>query len=538
MLDVLIVDDEPVARESLRYLIDWEAYGFRVASEAGNGQQALELLASRHYSLVLTDIRMPTMNGLELIARLKAAADTEFVILSGYDDFEYARQGMKLGVSEYLLKPVDEEELASVLARVAERLAEKRRSERRLRLGLEASRDRLLRRLAQGAAGASEREEQLALLGLDSGASRFAGLIVEMDFVYGDEREGALTERDVELKRYAVRNVCEELVGSRGYVFELSEERYGVLLLLDGPGGAVDARTEAERLVSSVKRYAKSSATVGLGAPVMGYDAIRASFEAAEDALDRKFLLGGGAVLESERLVARGASADAGGAAGEAGPFAPRFHAATAVLLDAAKQHRREDALAALDRLWGEFASATAGAAQAKPVVIELFVELYRLVREAGANHVRLFDPSIGDYERVMRAKTLEELYRLARDKCADALDLLHGMRELRPNKIVEAMKRLVQEHYRDNISLRSVAQQIYMNPNYLGKLFKTNAGTAFNDYVLQVRMEKAKELLATSDMKVYEIANEVGFGELDWFYKRFKAYTGVSTSEYRNGVR
>jgi len=278
----------------------------------------------------------------------------------------------------------------------------------------------------------------------------------------------------------------------------------------------------------------------------LGYDAVRASFEAAEDALDRKFLLGGGAVLESERLAVRGASADArneggadaSGTAGENGPIAARFHEATAVLLDAAKHHRREEAFAALDRLWGEFASATAGAAQAKPVVIELFVELYRLAREAGANHVRLFDPSIGDYERVMRAKTLEELYRLARDKCVDALDLLHGMRELRPNKIVEAMKQLVQEHYRDNISLRSVAQQIYMNPNYLGKLFKTNAGIAFNDYVLQVRMEKAKELLATSDMKVYEIANEVGFGELDWFYKRFKAYTGVSTSEYRNGVR
>ena len=97
MYSVLIVEDEPVARQSLKYLIDWEQLGFFIKAEAENGLHALKLLETEHFSLVLTDIRMPTMNGLELIARLRAFSDVPVVILSGYDDFEYARQGMKLG---------------------------------------------------------------------------------------------------------------------------------------------------------------------------------------------------------------------------------------------------------------------------------------------------------------------------------------------------------------------------------------------------------------------------------------------------------
>ncbi|HZG58555.1 helix-turn-helix transcriptional regulator, partial [Paenibacillus sp.] len=174
--------------------------------------------------------------------------------------------------------------------------------------------------------------------------------------------------------------------------------------------------------------------------------------------------------------------------------------------------------------------------AQAKLVVIELFVQLARIARELGASRDRLFDPAFGDYESVMRVKTIEELRRLAERKCEAVLDALGSLQEVRPNKVIEELKRIVQERYMDNVSLRGVAQEIYMNPNYLGKLFKSNAGMSFNDYLLQVRMEKAKELLLHSDMKVYEISQAVGYGELDWFYKRFKAYTGISASEYRGG--
>ncbi|TLS49227.1 response regulator transcription factor [Paenibacillus antri] len=537
MYDVLIVDDEPVARESLRYLIDWEEQGFAIRSEAANGLQALELLKERHYALVLTDIRMPTMNGLDLIARMKEVTDCPVVILSGYDDFEYARQGLKLGAKEYLLKPVDEDELIATLRRTAEELEERRFAERRHRLGLSAMRDQLLRRLAHGAVGRKEFEEQRALVGFPPRIEEtFACLVVEMDFVYGGGKEGeGLSEKDTELKRYAVRNICEELAAGEGFVFEDAEDRYGVLFYAGAASTEPAAlRARAERIAASTALYAKETVSVGVGACARGFATVRESFREAEEALDRKFLTGAGAVL-SVRGEGEGANgADGEGEVGGAGD--ELFRSITAHLLDAVRHFRREDAEASLARLWDGFRASGATAQRAKPVVIELFVQLARIARETGASQELLFDRAFGDYEAILRVKTIEELRRLTERKCEAVLVALASLGELRPNKVIEELKSIVQARYMDDVSLRGVAQRIYMNPNYLGKLFKANTGMSFNDYLLQVRMEKAKELLLHSDLKVYEISEAVGYGELDWFYKRFKAYTGISASEFRSG--
>ncbi|WP_219836902.1 response regulator transcription factor [Paenibacillus sp. R14(2021)] len=518
MYDVLIVDDEPIARQSLRYLADWERLGFKVRAEAEDGLQALTLLKECRFALVLTDIRMPTMNGLELIAALREFSDAQVVIMSGYDDFEYAREGLKLGVKDYLLKPVDEDELEQLLERLAAELNERQLLERRERLGITAGRDRLLRRIAHGTVAAAEIRDHMRLLGMQPHAQRYACLLAEFDFMAG----GDVTDREAELKRFALRNIAEELCLDRGYVFEDAEDRLGLLL-----GGAAEEtspqalRAFAERLCASAANFAKETVTVGLGRGVGDVGELKQSWTEAEAALDGKFLSGPGAVLEArgkpfgddEQTSLRGLEAD---------------------VLDAVRHFRRADAQQAVGRLWDGFRTERIPEHRAKLAVLELLIQLYRIVKEQGAGHERLFDASLGEYERVMRSRTIDDLRAFAEAKINGVLDALLRMKELRPNKIVEDVRRIVQARYAENVSLRSVAQEIYMNPNYIGKLFKAHTDMTFNDYVLQVRMEKAKDLLLQTDKKVYEIAHEVGFGELDWFYKRFKTYAGVSAGDFR----
>ncbi|MFC4098998.1 response regulator [Paenibacillus xanthanilyticus] len=526
MHEVLIVDDEPVARQSLRYLIDWESYGFTVGAEAENGLRALELLKDRHFALVLTDIRMPTMDGLALIARIREFTDAYVVILSGYDDFEYARQGMKYGVKEYLLKPLDEDDLIEVLRRTAADIAENRLFKRRHRLGMSAIREQFIRKLAHGGLTRKEFDDQLALLEMEGEAERFCCLAVELDFVFGGfEAAGTVapSERDIELKRYAVRNICEEVTAGFGFVFEEAEDRYGIVCAGDAADLTDPAVRElAGQLSRSVAAYVKETVTIGIGPIVDGFRQAAASFSAAEDALDRKFLTGCGTVLEGRDRQPGSESA------------LRLYRGAEDGLLDAVRSGRTEEVRAQLDALWQRFRAADVPSNQAKQAALELFVQLYRIVRESGTSQAELFDQGHEDYESVMRSKTMDELLLVSARKCEDIVALLRRGRELRPNRIVEEVKRLVQEQFGGSVSLRSVAQQIYMNPKYLGKLFKSGTGMAFNDYVMQLRMEKAKELLLHSDMKVYEIAEAVGYGELDWFYKRFKAYAGISASEYR----
>lgn len=522
MYDVLIVDDEPVARQSLRYLIDWEELGFTVKGEAQDGRQALEMLRSHRYALVLTDIRMPVLNGLEMAAEMQEFTDTPVVILSGYDDFAYAREGLRLGVKEYLLKPVDEEDLIALLKKLAAGLREQQLLEKRQRLGLSAGRDQLLRRWVHGQIAARELEEQLRLLGLQAAEERYACLLLELDFI----ADGEMPDRDTELLRFAIRNIAEEVTSGRGYVFEESEERIGILL--GGPAeemGAGECRQWAERLLQSARKYAKASVTVGIGGVGPAAE-IKQSWSQAEEALDGKFLSGAGTVL-----VPHGKTEAAAGEPGTPGTL----RALEADVLEMVRGCRRADAMRALARLWECFRVEQVPESRAKMSVLELLIQLFRLMKEQGASHDRLFDPSLGDYDRIMRIKTMDELLRFTESKCGDVVEAMLRTKEVRPNKIVAEVKRIVQEQYGGPISLRDVAATIYMNPNYLGKLFKANTDQSFNDYVLQVRMEKAKELLLHTDKKVYEIAQEVGFSELDWFYKRFKAYTGVSTGDYRN---
>ncbi|MGO4370757.1 helix-turn-helix transcriptional regulator, partial [Paenibacillus sp. MCAF20] len=277
-------------------------------------------------------------------------------------------------------------------------------------------------------------------------------------------------------------------------------------------------------LSRSVGQYAKETVTIGIGTIVDGFQDAPASFAAAELALDRKFLTGAGTILEGRdnSLLDNDMNRE-------------QVQMLSAELLESIRGGDSAAAHDTLAALWQSFQGGSVPANQAKLSVVEMFVQLYRIVRESGASHEGLFDHALGDYESVMQCKTMAELLAITERKCEDVCALLMRGKELRPNKIVDEVKRLIQEQYGGNVSLKSVAQQIFMNPNYLGKLFKATTAMTFNDYLLQIRMEKAKELLIQSDLKVYEIAETVGYNELDWFYKRFKAYTGVSTSEYRS---
>ncbi|QHW33315.1 response regulator [Paenibacillus rhizovicinus] len=522
MYEVLIVDDEPLARQSLQYLIDWKAFGFKITGEAEDGKQALELMRQRHFSLVLTDIRMPTMNGLEFIEKLRGVSDAEVVILSGYEDFEYARQGLKLGVNDYLLKPVDEDDLIAALRRIGASIAERQLLRRQRDLGLTALRDQFLRRLAHGPLSSPELEEQFRLLNLRNEAERLHCLVVEMDFLSADD--GKLTERDIELKSFAVRNVLEEMCDGKGYVFEDTEERYGLLLF--GTGG-LNARNDdmpvklAEEIGAAVRVNVKETVSIGVGQAAGDLRGVHQAYDSAEKALDAKFLRGKGSILTAT-------NADGGEAE------SPELHALQEAVYEAIRNQREGEVKEALGRLWECCKSSGLGGNRIRAAVLEMLVQLLQLATSYGANSELLFHHDYGDYDRVMRTKTIDELFAFVDMKCVGVLLLLNRLKDMQPNSVIGTVKRIVQEQYHSNVSLRTVAGQVFLNPNYLGKLFKAGTDSSFNEYLLQVRMEKAKELLLRTDKKVYEIALAVGYGELDWFYKRFKSYAGISAGEFR----
>ncbi|SFB27255.1 two-component system, response regulator YesN [Cohnella sp. OV330] len=562
MYSVLIVDDEPLARQSLRYLLDWKSLGYQIAAEAADGAEALAVMKAQPISLVLTDIRMPVMNGLAFVERLREFSEAAVVILSGYDDFEYARQGMKMGVKDYLLKPVDEDDLEALLRRVSAELAARSRLDRRQHLGESMQREQLLRRWTLGQAGKDELEALRDLLPWQDRDGLYACLLIEMDFVYGGG--AALTERDIALKRFAVQNIAEEICMGTGALFEVSEDRYGIVLRVDGrPGGAGDEERQASeagetdpskgaepwgtgaiaeadrtaealavRIAESVALYAKETVTVGVGHAVAEPLRTAESFAAAEEALAAKFLQGGGAVLR--RLEP---PADVGDAEGRPAEPVKAFMALLERVLAAVRSQDRAATEQALAGLRQALPHSGMSAGAMRTAILYALVQLFQLLKEQGADTTPLFAREIGDYGRIMASKTADELLRFAEGKYIGVLEQLARMRAVKPNRVIAEAKAMIDAHYGENLSLRSIADRVFLNPNHLGKLFKSVTGLSFNDYLLQVRMEHAKRMLRETDLKVYEIASSVGYTELDWFYKRFKAFTGVSAGEYRAGA-
>jgi two-component system response regulator YesN len=525
MFDVLVVEDEPIARASLTYLLDWQRYGFEIKGEAEDGQQALDMMRAHYYSLVITDIRMPVMGGLTFIQELRKFSDAAVVILTGYDDFEYARQGLKLGVQDYLLKPVDEEDLIAVLNKVRDSLDLKYKTNKQLNLGVSALKDQFFKRWVHGQVKEQEFAEQTKLLGIPEQWQSSGCLVVEMDFIHS--LHTYLTDREMELKRFAIRNIIEEICGASGFVCEESEERYTLLIFHLDESHLDEAylTSLAEKLGASIRQYAKETVSIGVGHTVTTWEEVAKSFSAAEVALDGKFLSGSNTILTCPAKSS------------EESEQADLRRSLEVNVIEAIKTLQADQVHRTLLQLKEEFKAGYLHPNAIKVYVLEILIQLSHLVKEVGGSHTLLFDDQLEDYELVMRSKTSDDLFQFTSERCMAVLELLHRVKDQQPNKVFETVKKLVQEQYHTQISLRSVAQQVYMNPHYLGKLFKANANVSFNEYMLHLRMEKAKELLLFTDKKVYEIAQLVGFGELDWFYKRFKTYTGVSAGEFRASV-
>ena len=233
MFKAIIVDDEIDIRKGVRNIIDWESTGFIVVGEAGDGKEAIELYKEERPSLVVTDIRIPEIDGLELIKELKAInPKVRIIILSGYDDFSYVKEALKYSVNNYLLKPVDIQELENELRSIREDLYKEHISE-----ADEAEREHSLKNvtllsLVKNQVREENLESYLKEYGIDLGFEAFCVALVQIDNFR--EYELSLTSSEIALKKFGIKNIIVELLNeeNHGYVFDESEDKIGLLLSL------------------------------------------------------------------------------------------------------------------------------------------------------------------------------------------------------------------------------------------------------------------------------------------------------------------
>ncbi len=512
MFKVMIVDDEPAIREGLKTIIDWDRIGFEVVDAAANGREALQKFERIQPDLMIMDIRMPGMNGLEVIEQLRRNHSRMHVlILSGHADFEYARRALGYGVDGYLLKPVDEVEMEQELLRVYESLEQEQQKGALNKQPVPVH--ELVEQMLMSSSG-KEQERAYQALSLDW--TCYQVLLLEYHAGASDHPDAWNT--------YLERLHSWWTMEQRHIAF-----RAGTYI------GVITGRMYGEReLIELRERLLEQSGAseiwyASAGSVVDELEQIHDSYAEALDLLEQRFWFGatGITVYGQKSTATNTPEPDAASMPSpQASEWADRLYYAVDIRsLDAAERvlselmtvcHQAELAerdtkslsshvlSLALSRLPGS----VSGSGPAVQACLALIPELYS-------------------------APTATSLIKLLLGGLEQLLQSINGGSH---ESVMKQMTDFIQRHYSDNLKLELLAEVFNYNSAYLGKMFKTYTGESFNHFLDQVRLDHAKELLVQG-MKVHKVASMVGYANVDYFHSKFKKYTGISPSAYREQV-
>jgi two-component system, response regulator YesN len=503
MYKVLIVDDEPFISEGLIDTVDWSAYGLEIVGSAEDGEEALERLRQVPVDLLITDISMPVMDGLELIRQARSIAPhLKVIILSGFNEFDFLKEGMRLGIENYLLKPILFEELEATLVGTVDKLNAGKPEHIFGKDEISILRDNVMTRWITGRIAPPELAERTALLGIDLTKPYAAVAIIRLS----DD-----SEEDLE--------VVESLLESAGEFvrFRDAEGDHVIVFCMDnaefGKGNAVKALVHLEKAWES----RNSAIRIALGGALPMSEAGK-SYEQARKA--QQFFL----VVPDRHFVDYGQLPAA----------SPAF---PTDLLDwdaYSKPIMAKGKAELFGRIADDFAvirvaEGSLNPARTKSAAVELIIRMKMEADKLNRAHSSMVYKDALD--KVMGASTLEGVEEAVKEVSLLAIDSFSG-EDMSP--IIKQVLRYIQEHYAEALTLKSLGQQYHIHPNYLGQLFHKQTGDTFADYINKFRIDKAKELLLDSRLKVNEIAKQVGYWEIGYFYKQFKKYVGIVPGEYK----
>lgn len=527
MYRVLLADDEEIIREGVSRAVPWQTLGFTLDAVAEDGVQALKLVEKQRPDLVITDIRMPNMDGLDLIRALREQAPAcKILILTGHGEFAYARAALQLGVYDFLLKPVELAALCGVLTRLREELdAQYSRQSELDQLHQQVQEERILqqqRLLRRYLAGRAQAEELVASLPERWCGNRLfcGGVLVQMDDF--DRLTGDMDEQTVFSFTQELENVLIAQSNEEVRIVENDNGRYFLLFISEQEEELrFHIRSYVRRLRAAVAHTAYTTITSSVVQGGIG--CCRQAYEETRRCLDRVFLLGTGQDIQADEALRQNFSTPL--------PEGIDMQRLTRTLSDF-KKVTIHSGLAEI----AESIRQTSHNSYLYTSMLVGFVygEMIRLLTERQCPVQSVLADPMAAYSRLMACQSLDsmmsELMRIL-DTVCDFLEQNASVNQ----DAVERAKLYIQEHYSDSrLSLDMVASAVGISPTYLSALFKQNAGQSFVSFLTETRLKRAQYLLRVGDYRSYEVAYLCGYDNSTYFSTIFKRYVGVSPSEYR----
>jgi len=534
MLKVIIADDEANVALLIKGLVDWEGLDMVLSGVAKNGAEALDLIEAQDPDIIVTDIRMPVLGGIELISEAKKIKPTlEFVIISGYKHFDYAHSAIKFGVSDYLLKPINQDELTSTLIKVKNRILgrESIQSVRDIVEQIESDQIRIKRLELFSVVMESETlpfqlateslNEQFCYSFKDSSCYRFVIFKIDGDptEIYSDELQ-FFVEKVRESFIKALSPLCDDLemlfiYSGANFVLGFPPENKSALR--DALKDAFDdVRVNNNILPSAVFSMAGGSMADNLAG-------LTDSWLSAEWTVSERLLLGAGSYYES---------------------LPPKTNSRNAVQIGKAAAKGLEQAMDVMDPVAADrtILDATEALSKLDGLSGKDVLHFARAVYDSWLILCQRYDEPFPDTEK-LRAEFSKHLdiissaagvYSWLREVIRESFhSILEHIGEVSGRPVTRA-KKYIKEHFDENISIGDIAEQESFNVSYFSTLFKKETGLTFSEYLTNVRMDEAKRLLKETNLSIAIIMRTVGYSDTKHFTTTFRKHVGVKPSEYR----
>lgn len=529
---IMIIDDEDDVRSAIAASIEWEREGYELAGEAKNGREALELLPTLAPDVVITDINMPYVNGLELLKTIGAQyPQTRVIILTAYDDFLYAQSAVRSQAFDYILKPITKQEFLEVLRHLKasmDREAADREDIDKLRREYEASlpilREKFLSALLTTEMEPPNLEQKALRYGLDIAGKTIVIGVISADAGREGSWEGFGREDGEELVKFAIFNIAAELMMSHRAGIAFMHDRNVVLIgMADAGADAVeDCMRVFDEIRYCISKYIAFTVTIGVGLPVENLSGIHASYRSAVEAGNYKILAGGDKVLYIRDIEPVNIKE-------------VRFSAEAEQKLNALiKTGSVSGVDAAVD---GLFANILACSVQEYDMyVMEMVLSILKAADSAGVDTGCVFGGKDKIFKKMMDMPNMGRACHEIKLICKKIITELGVMRENTSKKLIRDTVNYVGAHYMDpDVSIEGLCRHLHVSQSHFCALFKKETGETFNNYLISCRIEAAKRFIRASNMKINEIAARVGYEDPNYFSFSFKKVCGISPREYQN---
>ncbi len=533
MINILIVDDEPLVRIGIKSAVDWESNGFTIIGEAANGEQALQVVEKSAPDIIITDIKMPVIDGISLIKEIhRRFPHIKVIALSSYGDFDYVREAMKYGAVDYLLKNnLTPDKILPLLEGFKNEITRRKlvsidsqKYDRYVDECISMLKDNFLKDIISGIIPDKNKIlEGLSSFNLEHLDGNLLVFVLLVDNFKAVQQK--YYEKDETLLRFSIKNILEEILGgsSNCEVFISSSKEYIVLWPFKGKGreDSMDSTVmeTCGNVVEVVRDYLNIGVSIGISNFHTGVLQIRDAYREALQAADFRFFKGKGSIVNYSEIgsveFVKGGS-----------ELSPELTHKLEIFIKTADQNLAGDILSRMHaRLHRD----------GKLLNESLSRDLYMMLAEKfNSLFFREYPQKMlkyDVYERILAMDDIFDIERVLKEHFSACFDTAEGCSDRDTSRIHKVIE-YIHRNYDRELTLQMVAEKVNLNSFYLSRLFKKETGESFTDYLIRIRIEKSKELLHQG-IKAFEAAEKVGYYNYTYFSKLFKKVVGVNPSEY-----